>query len=222
MRTRNRVQVIILLAGMSLIVVNGCKKEDDPNTNPDPIFVTGSFTDARDNNVYKTVTIGSQTWMAENLRYEVQDSWFYNNDSAKYAVYGRLYTWGSFMMGSYSSSAVPSGVRGVCPKGWHVPSDAEWTILLDYLGGASVAGYTMKTDTGWANDGNGSNASGFTAHPSGNYNGSFNALGNNAYFWSSTEYSATLSKARVLSNSMSVIRFGSNKTLGFSCRCLKD
>ena len=91
------------------------------------------FVDDRDSTIYNTVLIGDQCWMKENLNYYVDNSFCYDDDDAMCDVYGRLYTWDAAMAGSSSSNNVPSGVQGVCPTGWHLPSDAEWQIMVDYL-----------------------------------------------------------------------------------------
>jgi uncharacterized protein (TIGR02145 family) len=121
------------------------------------------------------------------------------------------------------------GVQGICPTGWHLPTDGEWTTLTDYLGGISVAGGKMK-ETGtahWSPPNTGAtNSSGFTALPGGyrNYVGSFNYLTYNAFFWSSSHYGATSAWSRSLYyNFEYVTRDYYNNTLyGFSVRCLQN
>ncbi|MFB6318096.1 fibrobacter succinogenes major paralogous domain-containing protein [Saccharicrinis sp. FJH54] len=130
------------------------------------VTVYGEMSDI-DGNMYKTIQIGDQVWMAENLRVThypdgqpifkgvADSSWaytdslafcWYNNDSAAYAVsHGALYNWGAAMNGSFTSSEVPSGVQGVCPDGWHLPSDMEWQILEQSLGMSSAE----SGETGW-------------------------------------------------------------------------
>ncbi|MDR2728373.1 MAG: hypothetical protein LBB56_04515, partial [Chitinispirillales bacterium] len=111
-----------------------------------------SFTDTRNSQTYKTVKIGNQTWMAENLNYAGSGGntgVCYNSSSDNCSKYGRLYTWAEVMNGASSSLLNPSGVQGVCPVGWHVPSDAEWTILTDFVGGDLTAGTKLKSKTGW-------------------------------------------------------------------------
>src|SRR5574344_844768 len=158
-------------------------------TIPEP--TSGTFTDDRDNKVYKWVKIGDQVWMAENLAYlpsvnmvadgseDAAGSYYYvygydgtNVAEAKatdnYATYGVLYNWTAAMNGEASSTTNPSGIQGVCPAGWHLPSDAEWTELTDYLGGASVAGGKLKETgtTHWNSPNTGAtNETGFTALP---------------------------------------------------------
>ncbi|MDD3741580.1 MAG: FISUMP domain-containing protein [Bacteroidales bacterium] len=96
---------------------------------------TGSYTDSRDGKVYKTVKIGSQTWMAENLAYKVDSGcWAYNNDLNNVEIYGYLYDF--------------EAAKKACPTGWHLPSNDEWTTLEDYLGGGNIAGEKLiKCDT---------------------------------------------------------------------------
>ena len=126
---------------------------------------SGSFIDTRDGNVYNYVTIGNQVWMAENLKYlpsvvgsdtssEITPFYYvYDYDgvniedakaTSNYTAYGVLYNWSAAMAGSASSVTNPSGVQGVCPIGWHLPSDAEWIVLTDYLGGENEAGGKLK------------------------------------------------------------------------------
>jgi uncharacterized protein (TIGR02145 family) len=170
------------------------------------------FTDQRDGKTYKTVKIGTQTWMAENLAYKTNKGcWVYNNDKKNVAKYGYLYNWET--------------ANVVCPAGWHLPTDAEWKILTDFLGGDSIAGGKLKTSTGW----DGTNESGFSALPAG-YLGSdaYDFLGSNANFWSSTESSVTESCALGLyTGTIKSFRDkgkvkGVDKTDGFSVRCIKD
>lgn len=137
----------------------------------------GSFTDSRDGTQYKTITIGSQTWMAENLNYNAgSGSWAYDNDSSRAAIYGRLYSW--------------STAREACPQGWRLPSDVEWQTLVDYLGGPTVAGGKMKeaATTHWNSPNTGAtNGSGFSALPAGyRYDGKYYGMGSGASFWSAT------------------------------------
>ena len=207
-----------------------------------------------DNNVYKTVKIGKQIWMAENLKttkYRNGDTigtttpatldistenipkyqWAYENDESKVAIYGRLYTW-----------YVTTDSRNICPKGWHVPTDAEWTILTDYLinngfgnGGSGMEiTKSMAATSGWianslkgnvGNDQLSNNSSGFSAFAGGyRYGiGSFNELGSYSYWWSSTEVNSTTAWYRNLSEQRNdAYRDNTNKQNGISVRCLKD
>jgi len=222
----------LAIMGVFLLLTSSCKKADD-NNNP------ATVTDI-DGNVYHTITIGTQVWLAENLKttkfndgssiplltknaartdLTTPEYWWYNNDSATYDnPYGKLYNW----------YAVNDG-RDLCPTGWHVPTDAEWTTLTDYLGGLSVAGGKLK-ETGfihWSNGNVGAtNESGFTALPGGDrdINGSFNRIGLNGRWWSSSMYGST-GKAwyrEMGGNHAGVIQANSSPDDGYSVRCIGD
>ena len=156
--------------------------------------------DSRDGKTYKTVKIGSQIWMAENLNYKTTNSYCLDNKHANCSKYGRLYTWSAAMdsVGKWSTNGKGCGygetcsptdpVRGVCPEGWHLPTELEFDILIDAVGGWKDAGVMLKSTTGWK-DRNGTGDFGFSALPAGDGNGygDFSSLGYGAYFWSSTE-----------------------------------
>ena len=218
---------------------------------------TSTLTDI-DGNTYNTVQIGQQCWMKENLRTKkyadgtaisqgsststTTGYWYYpNNNSSNMSTYGLLYNWKAVMRTSTSSSANPSGVQGICPTGWHVPSDAEWTQLTDYVSSQSqyVCGsnntYIAKAlagTTGWSsstttcavgNTPSNNNATGFNALPAGDYNGSYNDFGYGASFWSATENSSSNAYYRNLNYSYAdVYRNDYSKYGGFSVRCLRD
>ena len=170
-----------------------------------------SVTDSRDGQVYPTVQIGNQCWLQKNINYQTGNSWCYANNSSNCDTYGRLYDWHTAL--------------GVCPSGWHLPGDEEWTALTTFLGGEFLAGEKMKSASGWYYYGNGTNSSGFTALPGGNCyrNDLFNGRLSRAYFWSATEVSSTNAWNRHLySNKEDVSRDIYDKTHGFSVRCLKD
>jgi len=212
---------------------------------------SGTFIDSRDGNEYNWVQIGDQVWMAENLAYlpsvnmvadgseDAAGSYYYvygydgtNVPDAKatdnYATYGVLYNWTAAMEGEASSTTNPSGIQGVCPAGWHLPSDAEWTELTDYLGGTSVAGGKLKETgtTHWASPNTGAtNETGFTALPGGNRgsNGTFGDIGGGGSWWSATEYGATYARRRDMNYGYSgVYRDRYSKEVGFSVRCVRD
>ena len=178
--------------------------------------------------VYNTVLIGSQCWMKENLSYAAGNSWCYDNNSSNCDTYGRLYDWATIMNGEFTSNEIPSGVQGICPPGWHIPSDGEWDILINYLGGSTVAGGKMKEAgfTHWYSPNtDATNESGFTALPGGFRSSSsgFTNLGEISWFWSCTNYSFYYGWSRVMDNvSSNVIRYGSGKDYGYSLRCIKD
>jgi uncharacterized protein (TIGR02145 family) len=146
---------------------------------------TGTVTDV-DGNVYKTVKIGNQWWMAENLkttRYSDGtpiENFVYENDTSNIEIYGRLYRWAAAVRNAPSSNSNPSGIQGVSPQGWHIPSDAEWQELINYLGEESTAGGKLK-EAGfdhWLEPNTGAtNETGFNAIPG----GWFDVTGNN--FW---------------------------------------
>ena len=217
-----------------------------------------------DGNVYNTVQIGTQCWMKENLKTThfsngtaialgsststpVAYRYYPNNDSNRVAAYGYLYNWKAVMNGSSSSVYIPSGIQGVCPPGWHVPSDAEWTLLTDYV--KSVSAYKCNTNanyiakalastTGWnsntstcavGNTPSNNNSTGFTAVPAGAFgsSGGYSALGNSTYFWSATQYYNGTSTANAYLRHLSYnnVNVGSNeysKSCGLSVRCLRD
>lgn len=211
------------------IILNGVSYDATSGYNSD----STAFLDFRDRAVYSVVTIGNQTWMAENLRYNASGSWLNsNNPSMKY---GRLYDWSTVMNGSGSSSVSPSGVQGICPSRWHVPSDEEWKTLDKALGMSQTdadntgwrgtdEGTKMKSTSGWSNNGNGSNASGFNAFPTGYYrSGSYDYLGDYANFWSSTELSTSAAWYRYLNGGLATVaRVGIIKSIGLSCRCVEN
>ena len=132
------------------------------------------------------------------------------------------------MDGEASSTTNPSGIQGVCPAGWHLPSDAEWTELTDYLGGTSVAGGKLKETgtTHWASPNTGAtNETGFTALPGGlRYtDGTCYDVGYYGHWWGATEYNATNAWNRdVDDNNSDVHRYSYNKEVGFSVRCVRD
>ncbi len=191
---------------------------------------TGTLNDTRDAQVYNTVRIDDRWWMAENLNfYTDTGSWYYDNDSTPYAeTYGRLYRWSNAMAGAASSDENPSNVQGVCPSGWHLPSDAEWTELITGLGGLSDAGGKMKEEAyaHWSspND-SATNESGFTALPSGERTDAeaYLYLGEQATYWSATEQNGAIAWSRTLYyNSGAATRDNIDKEYAFSIRCVKD
>jgi uncharacterized protein (TIGR02145 family) len=176
-----------------------------------------------DGNGYRTVLIGAQTWMAENLKTNsfrngdrINERWCYNNDYNYFDDYGMLYSWYAVM-----------DIRGLAPVGWHVPTEEEWRQLIDYLGGESIAGGKLKATTLWKSPNTGAtNESGFTAVPGGfrRNDGSFDGLGERGSFRNAAgDYYENLGLSMVLNYNWSdaFILTGS-KTLGFSVRCVRD
>jgi uncharacterized protein (TIGR02145 family) len=192
---------------------------------------------------YKTVYIGTQTWMAENLkvskyndgttipnitdnkkwRNDTTGAWCNNNNSDSLGkIYGKLYNW-------YAVSKTSNGNKNVCPTGWHVPTDAEWTVLTDYLGGEGVAGGKMKEvgTTSWNSPNTeATNTSLFSALPGGDrdYDGGYyNTIGYLGVWWSSTEGNASNAWNRNLYNGNGGAGRNDNlKKDGLSVRCLRD
>lgn len=254
MKNLSKLNLCIAFISLSAIIGTGCKKSDDesPNGKTSAIFNTSkaysTMTD-QDGNVYKTITIGIQTWMAENLRTTKYNdgtlipnvtgasAWTnlttgaycnYNNTASTdtIATYGRLYNW----------YAVNTGK--LAPKGWHVATDDEWTTLTTYLGGRDVAGDKLKEigSSHWErflpsrsgspkNDTLATNETGFTALPGGGHNidGTFNFIGTSGVWWTATEEDAIYALNREMScTSGTVYWAGYKKRMGFSVRCIKN
>lgn len=214
-----------------LLSLTCCKKEDDDQHSK-------IFTDI-DGNVYHSVIIGSHTWMVENLKttkYKngtpilnvsedgiawsnlTTGAWcYYENDSLHNRDYGKLYNWHAV-----------NNSNGICPEGWHVPSDSAWTELTDFLGGATITGGKLKESgtTHWNSPNtNASNMSGFTALPGGlrGVSGAFSDKGLAGNWWTATSVSTGSAWNRNLYCGNASINRGSyNKTFGYSVRCIKD
>jgi uncharacterized protein (TIGR02145 family) len=200
-------------------------------------FNTGLLTDIN-GNIYNTITIGNQVWMQENLKVtklnsgtEIpnvtdEDTWshtsepgygWYDNDASTYGeVYGAMYNWYAVNTGS------------LCPGGWHVPTDDEWTILTDYLGGLTIAGGPLKeagTEHWYSPNTDATNASGFTALPGGyrSNGGQYYSIGVRGSWYTSSEKDNTYVWRRDMqSNHGEVQRWDNNKRFGLSVRCVKD
>ncbi len=256
----------IIISIIGLFIVFACTKKEsdftciDPPTFPSPSF--DSFVDSRDNHIYKTIKIGDQIWMAENLAYlptvspsgedSYSEPYYYVYDyqgtdvneaktTSNYKTYGVLYNHPAAMAGEGGSNSVPSGVQGICPAGFHLPSDEEWKILegevdskYDYPDpvwdelydrGTDAGGHLKETGTthwNWPNTG-ATNKSGFSALPGGGYRfGEFMNLGSLGWFWTSTgNYYAW---GRVLSTCWGddIQRYDPTAERGYSVRCIKN
>ena len=210
-----------------ILAINSCgiEKEDKPETQPpvDSVIVS----------TLKEVTIGNQVWTSKNLDVstyrngddiplvEDAEKWtnlttgawcYYENKTGKGSTYGKLYNWYAV-----------NDPRGLAPKGYHIPTDAEWTILTTYLGTDAAA--KMKSTTGWNEDGNGNNTSGFAGLPGGcrGTSGWFSSIIGGGYWWRSSEASTDDAWAHyLLSSNGDVSSFSFNKRTGFSVRCLRD
>ena len=217
--------------------------------NPDIDY--GTMTDERDGKVYRTVTIGKQTWMAENLNYYdstdlsvKKKSWCYgkkdNGDSTTCDVTGRLYTWAAAMdsAGVWSTNGKGCGynrpcsstdtVRGICPEGWHLPTSYEFDLLRIAVG-TSTSGKELKSTSGWddydGESGNGTDSFGFSALPAGygNLNGYFDNDGKYANFWTSTDFNIYNAYLLYFSYNLDETRSSYTETeVIFSVRCLKN
>ena len=218
-------KLTLILSSICLFLIS-CKGEDTLENKFE------SFSDTRDGNVYKTIKIGNQTWMAENLKYLPAIS---NNSTVSlatplyyvysysgtdvivaknginYTTYGVLYNW--------------EAAKNACPTGWHLPSSSEWNQLISYLGGANVAGIKLKSTTLWSNPYEGtSNDSKFTALPAGylNENKKFSVLGEAAYFWTSTVNGSTAYAYGMFNYDGKTNGGYISKQIGMSVRCIKD
>lgn len=219
-----------------------------------------------DGNVYNTVQIGSQCWMKENLRTkhysegtsltlgetnstDIAYYYYPNNDSNNVSTYGYLYNWNAVMNGASSSNNNPSGVQGICPIGWHVPSANEWRLLINYV--STQSDYVLGDDhsniakaladsIGWdinpsswniiGNNLNLNNTTGFGVRPAGSFSSSsgtpyyFHGLSSSGSYWSSSNSSTTKSSYFKIDNTKAYIRDlnQDNRDCGFSVRCVKD
>ncbi len=210
---------------------------------------SGIFQDSRDNRYYGWVKIGAQIWMSENLAYLPAVStpgtesntlpyyyiYGYSGTSVSdakaetnYTTYGVLYNWPAAMNGAASSNANPSGVQGVCPSGWHLPSDAEWTQLTNYCGDINTSGAKLKT-TGtsqWQTPNTGAdNSYGFNGTPAGIREGTgvFNFIGKFVLYWSSTEYNSTnANRIQLRYDNAATNPYYDTKEYGYSVRCVKN
>jgi len=190
------------------------------------------FTDSRDGKTYNTVLIGNQCWMKENLNIGtmingtqgqtnngVIEKHCYNNLESNCGIYGGLYQWNEIMQ-----YVTTEGTTGLCPAGWHIPTDSEWTTLITNLGGTAVAGGKMKETgtTHWNSPNNATNESGFTALPGGCNNGGFNYMGTFGLFWSSSEYTPDYVLRIITSNANDFVSLAADtKSSIYSGRCLK-
>lgn len=177
----------------------------------------GELYDDRDDQIYKTIKIGNQWWMAENLNFSTDsNSWIYDNNSSNAYIYGRLYNW--------------EIANQVCPSDWHLPDNDEWFELISFLGGFDVAGGLMKVQdsTYWDSPNLGAtDSSGFSGLAAGSYNqNSFDGMKQFAFFWASNEMFFTDHYSglffRLDYNREAIETYYTNKNYGFSVRCVKD
>ncbi len=217
--------------------------------NPDIDY--DEFTDKRDSQIYKTVQIGEQIWMAQNLNYETENSWCGGGiqgtkTEGDCPVYGRLYTWAAAIGKSedecgyghdcdLASAGSATFIQGVCPDGWHVPTRDEWKALIMAVDGSiteytwpNTAGQKLKAQAGWAaySDIANEDAYGFAALPAGirdYYKGEFYAVDGNAYFWGSQYHSKDAYYVMLsFAENDAELRNNGRKDYGYSVRCVKD
>jgi uncharacterized protein (TIGR02145 family) len=173
----------------------------------------GTFTDTRDGRTYKTVIIGTQTWMAQNINYQTESgSRCYDNNADNCEQYGSLYDWKT--------------TKTVCPKGWKLPSREDWNRLVAMAGGNGAAGKKLKARSGWNNNGNGTDKFGFSAMPGGyrDYSsGTFDDAGYYGYWWTATEYDASHAyNWDMYYYNDSAYDSNYYKSSGYSVRCVAD
>ena len=173
----------------------------------------GSLKDSRDGRTYKTVVIGSQTWMAENLNYKTDNSYCYKDSAKSCDEYGRLYAWAAAI--------------NACPDGWRLPMMIEWETLIGTVGNPATAGKMLKSTNGWNGFGNGTDDYAFSALPAGKWNSFVNSYGSRyheANFWSSTEYEDAWAFFVRLDSEFDYADLGyyTSREHGFSVRCVKD
>ena len=251
-------QLFIMTALICCLALVSCKKEEtnnngnNDNTNPQTTgtVVSNAVTDI-DGNHYNAVWIGGKLWMKENLRTtkfpdgaNIEERVAPNGDESNVAIYGYLYEWNEVMHGSSSSNANPSGVQGICPNGWHVPSEAEWKEMIDYVksqtqycfnGQSPFIAKALASKTGWetsssigsvGNNQSANDALGFSAYPAGYTWGGPNYFGTNANFWSTTgseESDYYYVYSPYLSNFSSYVESRSMpRSTGCSVRCVRD
>lgn len=224
--------VLIALLGLSLIFVGSKIYGTETINSWASGDIKGKFKDSRDGNLYKTVKIGEQVWMAENLRYmpTVSDPGlasgvepFYHvlgydgldlkaaKASTAYKIYGTLYNW--------------TAAQTACPTGWHLPTDDEWTQLVGFVGDEDNAGTLLKSKEAWGEGGNGTDKYGFAALPGGCLAyGEFKIV-KVGHWWSASEYEHWENDAYcrdIWHDKNSVGRYDIDKDFSFSVRCVKD
>jgi len=236
MNLKHHFLAILMLALIgSLLFFTACEKDDDPET--EETIKEGTVTDI-EGNVYVTVQIDDQVWMAENLKTTTyndgtaidlvtdNNEWesdttvaycWYDNDEAQYAdTYGALYNWNVVSTGN------------LCPDGWHVPTYDEWMALEGYIvssGHNGSEGTTLKATYGWGENGNGTNDYGFTALPGGcRYSpGHFYGIGEIGGWWTASEFGSGSAHSRGLSADENTVgKYAYIYQLGFSVRCVQD
>jgi len=213
---KNKTKLAITAINLCVAFLLSCSSDDDSMQNGSG----APLQDARDNQTYATIIIGSQTWMAENLNYIANGSKCYENSDSNCDQYGRLYDWAT--------------ARNACPAGWHLPNETEWTKLAVATGNSGYEAATkLKAKNGW-NNSNGTDDYGFSALPGGvfgqaslfNPDFSFLDKGNGGYWWTSTEYEyngeITGMGMIIVPQYQAIVKMAYNKSYQLSVRCLKN
>jgi uncharacterized protein (TIGR02145 family) len=173
------------------------------------IIIVATFVDERDGKKYKSVQIGTQVWMAENLNYNASGSVCYDNEASNCVTYGRLYN----RAAAYTA----------CPVGWHLPANDDLYELINYAGGKSVAGDYLKATSGWEEGGNGLNKHGFAALPGGHGSGDYyRDIGYYGYWWTASEYNSNSADHWFMSYIYEGVSYLENNDYLYSIRCIQD
>lgn len=220
MKTKQKILKVVLLCVFTICAVSCKKNVDEPIT---PSWNYSTFTDSRDGKIYKSIVIGTQEWMADNLAFKTETgSWIYGGSVELGDKYGRLYTWDAAII------AVPAG--------WHLPTDSEWKLLELTLGMSQTdadniegrgtnQGEQLKAVTGWAENGGGTDMVGFASLPGGFRTNSGDCYVENwaGYWWTSTENNSSDAWFRYIATANpKVYRKIGYKEDAYSVRCIKD
>jgi uncharacterized protein (TIGR02145 family) len=228
------INLILRSAILLTLIFTGCNNNNENKSNSE-----NKESISENSELDGEVTIGTQKWMSANLDVKAfrngeaipqaktdeewtqagdnnQPAWcYYDNDPTNGTKFGKLYNWYAV-----------NDLRGLAPLGYHIPTDAEWTILADFLGGENVAGVKMKSKEGWFEKGNGTNSSGFSGLPGGSRlydDGIFFNIANLGFWWSSSECDTLTTWSRTLNFSNgNLVRLNDIKRDGYSVRCLRD
>jgi len=241
MKTKKTILIISLfLLTIVLFFSNSCTKDSSGGASP---ANNGATVKDTDGNVYNTVTIGKQTWMVENLKtthyndgvtipYVSDSADWVNSASAGYCDYNNFTNNSSTYGALYNSYAVNNTAHQLCPKGWHVPTTAEWDTLINYLGGINVAATALKERgySNWSTPNSGTNSSGFTALPGGVRHGyptayvpgQFQFMIDDGGWWTSTTVSGTQTSVWMFYNYTSLEFINESLNCGSSVRCIKN
>jgi len=208
---RWRALLLSAVLAVSAVWWAGCGDGGDPASGGGGSINYGTLTDDRDGQTYKTIVIGSQTWMAENMNFKTTDSWCYGDNANRCNKYGRLYAW--------------SAAKSVCPIGWRLPDTADWRMVIVVAGGANKAGKKLKSTSGWYDNGNGTDEFGFSALPGGTRgsDGHFYYADSTGYWWATAENGNGEAYGRIMDyDGDRVYEYRGYYNYGFSVRCVKN